>query len=234
MKNSFETALADETTITTANSSTGSAGNALTVTLGSVATAKFDTATAMHGSLSCRHNIGATPTSVCQMDWTFTAVAHIWARFYINFSTLAVRRFFKVVQAGQILELRTTAAGAIELRNTLQTVVATGTALTANTWYRVEVDAIPGSPVTNTVTVFLGDATGTALQTISGSSNFAAVADITGVTFGNSTASVSFADYWFDDVAVTDVGALGPEVTATTVGTSLQVNQAAIHRASNW
>lgn len=234
-KNNFETGLADETTITTANSSTGSAGDALTVTLGSAATAKFDTATAMHGTLSCRHNIGGTPTSACSMVWNIGTPAHAWIRFYVNISTLAIRRILKVESAASlIMELRVTAAGAIELRNSVNTVVATGTALTANTWYRVEVDVVPGAAVTNTVTVFLGDATGAALQTISGSSNFGSLTTVTDVTFGNSSATANVADYWFDDVAVSDVGAIGPEVTAAVVGTSLMVNAQALQRAAQW
>lgn len=222
--NTFEVAAdtsADETNVSTTNSDDHTAGTAFTsVTIGTGVTVKYDTAQAMHGSYSVRHATGGTSAQGL-MTWGSAVIgtpARLYGRFYLRMSAIGTARPIYRVRANgastQVLRVQVSATGAIELRNSGNTVVATTTAtISASTWYRIEVDARAGASITNTVRLYAGDST-TLIEEISALSNYSGNSTVDEVALGNAANATNLPNAWYDSFKVSDAAWVGPEVTS--------------------
>lgn len=226
VKNSCEGT--DETTVSVANSG-GTSGTAWTdVTIVTGGTLVYDTAQAMHGTTALRHQTGAT-SGTTTMSWDSTVVgnvARLYGRFYLRLSTNGSARSLARVRNGftQVMRIQMAAGGALEMRNTGNSVVATSSGtLAINTWYRIEYDCRPGTSQTNTIRVYTGDST-TVLFEFSGTGDFSSGTTVNEATFGNNGAAANLTAAWYDSMAASDTGWIGPETSlAVPVGDFGQV-----------
>lgn len=209
------------TTITTGNSG-GASGNAWDSILFTAGTCAYDNAQASHGTLAANHATAGTAASI-QLQWEASTgnPARMFGRYYYRYTsttlTLDLHRV-RSSSSNQVARLSVASStGFLQLRNGANTVVATSSAaLSTNTWYRIEWDFRPGS-VTNTAVLYLGDSV-VALETLSASSTYSADADIGQFHLGNLSSQASVGSRWFDDIAVTDVGWLGPAAARNLCG----------------
>jgi hypothetical protein len=200
------------TAITTGNSggASGTAWNAVSVATGTVA---YDSSQSAHGGLSIRQ--ATTTADSVQLQWTTAvgSVSRLYGRFYYRTSSLALA--LDLVRArsslgNQVARLDIFTSGALRIRNAANTVAATSTAtMSTNTWYRIEFDFRFGASVANTAWLYSLDSV-VPLETLTVTDNFSAETDIGQFHLGNLSSTASVADRWFDDIAVTDVGWLGP------------------------
>lgn len=182
----------------------------------------FDNSQSMHGSLS--YKIVNTNSTPCYVSWTGYADTTIAYRFYIRFATLPTVAGFRVTDprdtAGAgVGRLFLNATNKFSLQNAAGTAVYTATnAISANTWYRVEVVAGTGTAVYK-FDYYLGDSltpveTGfsNAAQT-NGSSN-----NIANIRIGNAAAVTYAGTMFIDDVAANNgsTSYIGPASTAWT------------------
>jgi hypothetical protein len=203
----------DETTVSTGNSG-GSGGTAWTsVTIGTDVSVVYDTAQAVHGTTSIRHTTGATSAQGI-LFWDTTVLgtpARLFSRFYLRLSATGTARALCRVRAAGTQVLRIHYDGSVvELRRSNNnTVTAGAVTLSANAWYRVEVDCRPGVAQTNTVRLYQGDSTAL-LEEIGGSGDFSAAATVDEVAFGNAAAAANLPDAWYGGIEANDVGWPGP------------------------
>lgn len=205
------------TAVTTANSggASGTAWNTVNLT-----TTLFQASAAYHGSLG--YQIANPGTTTPYVRWDFTNTDTSAYRFYFRQSAVTTA-------TTEILGFRNAASATaaqlvLNTTNRLQLQIAgPGTpwsataALSANTWYRIEV-ALDRTARTYRVAYYLGDSTTAEQDTGVTSSGATAWTNQFGqARFGKSTTN-SFAGSWdFDDMAVDTTAAafIGPAVTAT-------------------
>ncbi len=200
------------TAVSTGNSggTSGTAWNAVSVATGTVA---YDNAQTAHGGLAIR--MATTTADSVQLQWTTAigSVSRLYGRFYYRTSSLALNLDLlraRSSASNQIARLDINTSGALRIRNAANTVAATTTAtMSTNTWYRIEFDFRFGASVTNTAWLYALDSV-VPLETLTPTDNFSTETDIGQVHVGNFSSQASVADRWFDDIAVTDVGWLGP------------------------
>lgn len=211
----------DETAVTTGNSG-GSSGDAWdSVSIGTAATLVFDTAQAVRGSLSYRHATGATSTTA-NARWTSTTLtgspSQLWGRFYCRFSDPLSDRSIARARSGttQVIRLQITSSGTIQLRNSANSVVATSsTVLSADTWYRIEFNAVPGTTATSEFKIFVGDST-TATETVNGSSDYSSATTVDEFGIGNFANGADAPSMWYDDIEANSSGYPGPSLITVT------------------
>jgi hypothetical protein len=204
----------DETTVTTGNSG-GSSGDAFGgVTIGTNASAVFDTAQAAQGSLSYRLATGGTSTTVF-LQWTFTGVARIFFRAYFRLASVgAARSLIRIRAAGaQVARIALSASDTLELRNGGNSVVDTSTAtVSANTWYRIEGDITVGTSQSGTVNLYTGEST-TLTEAVTATATYGSgTADE--IHYGQVVNASNLANLWLDGLDVNDVGLPGPAVVS--------------------
>lgn len=198
--------------ITTGNSG-GASGNAWDSILAAAGTCAYDNTQTAHGALSLTHSTSGTAASL-QLQWEASTgnPARMWGRYYYRYTSTTLTLDLHRVrnssgsQVGRLTVASST--GFLQLRNGGNTVVATSsTALSTGTWYRIEWDFQPGS-VTNTAWIYAADSV-VPLETVSASSSYGST-DCGQFHLGNLSSQANVGQRWFDDVAVTDLGWLGP------------------------
>lgn len=230
----------DETTVTAGNAGTDGPTSVGTVTGG---TRVFDNAQAMHGSWSCRLATGAT-SGTSNLTWGATRIANpaqAWFAIYYRFSEMLSNRSIARVRNGttQIIRVHRTADGRLELRDGGNSVAGGGTAtgtvsMVADTWYRIEIHAVPGTTSTCTLRLYAGDSA-TLLDEVSALDDYGAVATVNELTVGNIAAGSAIPNYWVDSVRFSDVGWIGPatetrDSTGTAAATATATGAAATAR----
>ena len=221
LTNTFETGLADTTAITIANSDDGSAGNAFNTVSGS--SPAFSTTHAKSGSLAMRYDTTATYAQG-YVDWQTlgSITGSVWFRFYL-YSTA-----HPVTTAMRMVLFRTSAAncgllfynptGFLQGGNAAQAGGTAGTVAPAlNQWVRIEVRILPSATVGevewwlyNTPEAVIGDFDDHVLIT-----SQVLAANVDQVRLGGTTAvGPNSLVAWFDDMAVSSSGQIGPSGAA--------------------
>lgn len=202
------------TTVTAGNSG-GASGDAWDTVLSTSGTCAYDNTQAAHGALSLKQATAGTAASI-QMQWdtSIASVARVYGRVYYRYSSTTLALDVCRVRSGlsnQVARLTVTATtGLLQLRNGANTTVATSTtALSINTWYRLEFDFRPGGAVTNSASIYLGDSV-VPLESISASSSYSTDTDCGQFHVGNLSSTANVGNRWFDDIAISDQGWLGP------------------------
>jgi hypothetical protein len=207
------------TAVTAANSG-GSSGNAFdNVNVGTGATGIFDSTKAAHGGLSYAFATGST-ASLARVQWTTSmgTQTQVWFRAYLYFSAdpAATVRVVNqdqghtacsvvVVLPSGKLQVRTGSAGT-------QTLTTTNT-IPLNQWFRIEGYVI-GSATAGQVELKLfktADST-TPDETETSAPNINTYGAMDTYNFGISTTTANVAEYWEDDIAISNAGYLGPAV----------------------
>lgn len=138
------------TTLTAGNSGGGS-GDAFTSIGGSGGAAIFSSAQAMHGTQS--YDMSAASGSTIIPNFTYTATAQSAFQFYFRLPVLpsaAVTICQIRNSGGNAAKVVVLANNKLNIQNAAgATLDVFATTLLANTWYRVEVEVIPGTTTTN-------------------------------------------------------------------------------------
>ncbi len=167
LANTFETAIADGTTITTTNSDDGTAGNAFDgIDIASGAAVIFSTTQAMHGTRSVRITQAATPGQ-SGVKWnTVMGVQTNWyGRVYCRWPALppsgrhVFLQFWSISGGAFRGDLSLHTDGKIYVEDSASGTTASTTTLSVNTWYRVEWHWIAGTASNGSLLVklYLGD-----------------------------------------------------------------------------
>jgi hypothetical protein len=228
ISNTFETALADGTTITTSNSNDGTAGTAFTY-VNAQGTRQFDTGQALDtGTRSVLLGTSAAGTEIPYLMWRSTAWTTsnpTWFRGYFRFSSVAPGDVFNIIQFRNSSGTHTGDGVVLNTSGQLELVSAysgryTSTALAADTWHRIEVKVTSSTTTGHMeLRVFSGaNVHGlTPDQSIGSATDNWDIGDNTGTggfAFGicdnSATANLSM---WVDDVAISDTDWLGPTGT---------------------
>jgi hypothetical protein len=212
----------DQATVTTANSG-GSSGHAWdSVTIGADATCKYEHATYAGQAASYSFATGATSATTF-VTWSSSVVAHVrsYGRAYFRFTSLSTTP--SIVRARgsgtQAFRVTVTSAGLLQLRNTGNTVIATGSvALSTLTWYRLEWDVSRGASASGTLWVYLGHST-TPVDSVTVATGDFGTADFTEYNFGIIAATSNQAAQWIDEIAVGRTGLFGPIASNDKSGT---------------
>jgi len=212
----------DETTVTAGNSG-GTSGTAWTsVTIDPTCAVVYDTAQAAHGTVAYRVSTGAT-TGQAFVRWTVASVARVYGRMYFRLSALGSNRALGRVRstgATQAARWAISAADKLELRNAANGLVWTSTStLAADTWYRLEYNALAGASGQVTLTLYAGEST-TAIET-SGVQTAAYGSDIVDIDWGQVANGPNLPAMWIDSIAASTAGALGP-VSAVALANSAE------------
>ena len=216
LRNSFETALADETAITTGNSDDGSAGNAFdTVTLGG-GTIVFDTAQFAHGDLSARLISAGSPAAM-YFGWESASVGtvtEIWGRAYIYRTAHPSGNQWPIYFA----DSAAARAGIIYWGNDGSFFVFNSSLGTSdqgeddwqlNVWNRIEWHLVSSTTV-GSLEAKLYEGDSTTVRATASISNTNTLANLQRVYFGDVSAGTATSTTWFDDVVVNAGGYPGP------------------------
>lgn len=138
------------TTLTAANSGGGS-GDAITSMGGSGGTTIFSSAQSMHGTQS--YDCSATSGNTTIPDFDFTASPQGAFQFYFRLPVLpsaAITIAQVRNSSGNAAKIGVTNVNKLNIQNAAGAAIATfATTLLANTWYRAEIEVIPGTTATN-------------------------------------------------------------------------------------
>lgn len=222
------------TGLTTANTGGGS-GAAFGSTTGGMSigannTMVFSNAQAMNGTYSVLVDRASGSTTAYAQRTLASATARHVARIYVRFAAFpagntGVMRF-QNSSATNAASLFVDSAGKFVLQNAAGTAVFTATtALSINTWYRVEVAVAPGTTTSTgaaEMAYYAGHST-TAIQTMTPitTGNFGTVANINYVRVGRYDTSATTGGYYFDNFGNESKGSglIGPYgVTPPTAG----------------
>lgn len=205
----------DGVTVTTGNSG-GASGDAWTsVTLGGGSDVEYDTAQSAHGGVS--HLVIPANNQTAWFRKDFTAASQAMASFYVRFPSAPA-----VVTSICLVRNSTSTAASVRIDTNLQLRIYDGpgsnlqtfTALSANTWYRVEVRVIKGtgsSDGTIEFAYYVGDS-GTAVESYSSAVRDTGTTDLVNIRYGRATGVADTTSFWIDSVQTmsdTDAGALG-------------------------
>lgn len=227
LANTFETGIADGTTITTANSDDGtpSAGDAFNTVTGAP---KFSTAQTMHGSLValCDHNAANQQSNV---TWSGlgSITTSVWWRMYFYITGVTATKtwtpiIFQTAAAAISGRIEFNSTPVLRLRNSAGTTLATGTVtLPIGQWMRLEGRIISSTTVGELeMKVWFTDpqSTGTPDDALSATAAVLGAntdrADWGLTAFG----SGMLFDCYLDDIALSTVTWIGPAVTSATTG----------------
>ena len=195
------------TQLTTANSGGGSGDAFTVVSPGSSARCTFDNTQTMHGSLS--YKIAAAASTTTFNGWNGYTATTMAARFYFRFSALPSVAGFRLLDirdsaAAGVGRVNMNASNQLIFQNNGSTLKTFTNALSANTWYRLEVVCGNNTAVYK-CDYYLGDST-TPVETgfsnatqASGSTNTLAE-----VRFGPSASTTFASSLWLDDLGAQD------------------------------
>jgi hypothetical protein len=187
---------------------------------------RFSGARQAHGELS-----GQVSTSgsggICNFGWSTSlgTVSTIYGRFYINPTAVAttsdlIVKFASSGTAGGGIRYDT--AGKLSIVNPGGTVTQTAaSALTLNSWARVEWQLVCGSSGSASLAVNVYQAAAFDTTTISytltdTASAFGVSGSVNQITFGWNTSNINQPSLYFDDLALLDSGFVGPWYVAPT------------------
>lgn len=202
-QNTFETALADETAITAANSDDGSAGTAFDAIGGECL---FDNLRAAHGSLSCKGVVDAA--EVANIDWstTLTTVSALYVRAYFYRTSIpaAQQRLFRLKDSGNVDRCYAVwhTDGDIYCFDAAGAFYQITTDAPLNEWIRVELGVVASTTV-GSIEVRLYQADSVSPLGTAGATNVNTGADIGYLSIGNTTAN-NCGTFWMDDLAAGD------------------------------
>ncbi|MGZ6838537.1 MAG: hypothetical protein ACXVGE_21955, partial [Blastococcus sp.] len=246
--NSLE-GLTSGTVITTANSggASGDAFNTVTAQLAN-STCVADNTVHAHGGVSAKLTPG-TGTAGIAWDTSLSHVTTWWCRFYFYYTATptATRALWECSSnatvstlSGQLVVLTN---NKLQLRDSAGTsMCATVNALTLSAWNRIEIKFTMSSALASAGAVELRTYTGAnwdsstateAIQNTATTYNTLAGTSATGlgqIRFDASLASAP--SFWFDDLAYSDVGWIGP-VTSSSTGTAALSGSGALTSAGS-
>ena len=214
--NSFETGVADETTITLANSDDGGAGNAFNVVVFGAGSAVFDTARAAHGTRSARLT-AASPGTPIYLGWQVATVGtrtEIFGRAYIYKTAHPSGNQYPIL----FLDGASNRCGLIYWGNDGSLFVFNqslgvsdgGTVgWQLNAWNRVEFRLVCGTTTGSLeARLYAGDST--TLLDVASISNTDTLTSVAQVLVGDSSGATASNVTWVDDVQVNLTGWPGP------------------------
>jgi hypothetical protein len=217
LTNSFEGGT-NTVTISAANSG-GASGTAFdVVTIGTGATATFDTAHAAHGTLA--GNITTTATSSQDfLSWT-TAMGtqtQVWLRVYCYFTAnpgVGLNLYRSLATAALSAGLQLTATGKLRSLDSAGATVQTMTnSVALNAWFRVEAMILTSATVGQVeVKLFNTPDSTTPTETITSSANLNTGANMNTYRFGNTVSAANMGPFWMDDLGLSTTGYIGPVV----------------------
>lgn len=212
------------TTVQTSDtpSSGDNAFNGATENAGSGGVLKYSSTVAAHGPLSLKIATGATSTS-CYCSWNTSGTnLALYSRYYIYIPTGTT--FGSRWDHWQPRDSSTRIRHALNTSRQLQaingsTVVGTATsALPFDTWIRVEGKLVISATVgIIELKYFTGDSE-TATETITATGLNTGTTEITNVRMGNPFSAASIGPVYFDDIALSYSGYMGPAVLTRTLG----------------
>jgi hypothetical protein len=220
LANTFETALADGTTITTGNSDDGTAGAAFdAVSIGSSAAAIFSTTQKAHGSLSGRVTQAAVTPVTTQLKWNtaFGTQTNWYGRTYVRWPALpggasrhVFLQFWSIGAGAYRGSIWLGSDGFIRVEDSAGATTAGSTSISTDTWYRVEWHWIGGTSSDGTLEakVFAADAT-SPLETWS-RTNVTMGASADEVSFQMTTESLASFQVYFDSLQINATAYPGP------------------------
>jgi hypothetical protein len=216
LSNSFETAIADGTTITVANSDDGDAGDAFDqVGIGGAGTVVYDTARAAHGSRSAELTQDAANDIYFRWSTSQGTLTEVWGRLYIYRTAHPSNNLWLIrpQDAGTTACLaQWLAAGQLRLFDSnLGSSVTSSASFSLNTWMRLEWHLVchPTAGLWE-VKMFLGDDI-TPVETVTFSSADT-ITQVTEVQIGQTTTLAGGSAFWLDDLALSTNGYIGPAV----------------------
>ena len=183
---------------------------------------KYSSTVAAHGPLSLKIATGATSTS-CYCSWNTSGTnLALYSRYYIYIPTGTT--FGSRWDHWQPRDSSTRIRHALNTSRQLQaingsTVVGTATsALPFDTWIRVEGKLVISATVgIIEIKYFTGDSE-TATETITATGLNTGTTEITNVRMGNPFPTANVGPVYFDDLALSYTGYMGPSVLASTLG----------------
>jgi hypothetical protein len=225
VSNSFEGGT-NTTTISAANSG-GASGNAFDlVSIGAATPFTFDNTQAAHGSLSAKIAPTASSTTVAEWNTSVGTQTEFWGRAYVYLTgnPASTWLFHRVQNAGtNVARIALTTGRLIRLDGgSANTALFTAaTALPLNAWCRIEwhilVSATVGQLDVRIFRTALDGTTADESSALAATQNLGAQA--TQYQFGGVQGSATpSGTFWFDDVAISTVGWIGP-TQALTSGT---------------
>lgn len=205
----------DTTTVTTGNSG-GTSGTAFsTVSIGASSTCKFSATQSAHGSLSYQFVTAASAFDLVALTQTSSATTAV--RFYIytttSFTTATTIMQVLTTANANIAQVQLNTANKLVMQQTSGGIFTSTTALSINTWYRVEC-TINTTTGAWTFAYYSGDST-TATESSSGTGTFTATP--VNVRFGKASNGAQVATFYMDDLAISDTATsfLGPAAGVT-------------------
>lgn len=207
-------AAGDEVTVTAGNAGTDGPTSVNSVTGG---TRVYDNAQAPPGlTWSVRLATGAT-SGTSNMVWGATRIPNTTVGYFripLRFSEMLSNRSLARVRNGttQILRVHRTADGRLELRNSGNSSVASGSVpMPEDTWVELGIFADPGNTSTCRIRWWLWGAAAVDFEDeVVATDNFSATATVNELTVGNIAAGSSIPDYWVGPVRYSDTDWIGP------------------------
>jgi hypothetical protein len=224
--NNFETGPAGAT-VSSANSGGPDANAFDGVTIGTNMAATYDNTVSMHGGQSMKIALAAAATAATTAKWTSTSwgagLAHFQFAIYVRTNVASIASSVRLISfySGATLVGRLGMVNGnqgFQFRNSADATTSMGAvsgAISANTFYRVEVDVVCGASGTGQCNVYVGDST-----TLQGSTSFTGQAFgtvVDEIRFGPDTANFSSTAgdaIWFDGIATSAGLPLGPRTRA--------------------
>jgi hypothetical protein len=208
-QNSFEGGTAG-TTVSTGNSG-GASGTAFdVVTIGSGATLTYTTTEVMHATKALA--LGSVATNTTFVTYNGFATTQMAVRFYIRFDTLPGTN-----GPIRLCDIRTSSTSVtrvvmdtsnrliFQTSNGTTTLKTFTTALSANTWYRIEAVSSNGtSGATCNMSYYVGDSGSATDSFTTSSANTGVTTNITTVQFGQNAGGGGAFTLYIDDIAAQD------------------------------
>lgn len=195
----------------------GSSGDFLDV-VDATGTVTFSTAQAAHGSVSMLVSTGVS--ALAYAGYTLSSVTTDYMRCYIRLTALpgVVQILVRYLSgASQSLRVNVKAAGTLEVRDAGNSVVGTTTsAVSINTWWRLEMFTTFSATVGAVVLRLYNTADGTTITDSLNLSGLTLTANATALRYGVGAAAASIPTTYYDDVAVEGATWHGPAVRSVT------------------
>jgi hypothetical protein len=199
----------------------GASGNFFdSIVVGTGTSVKFSSAFAAHGSLSAAVTVGTTAASAF-FSWTTSlgTVTTLYGRAYINLSAAPPSNNVIVEfenASSHAADFTLSTSRTIIIRNAaFGTTHTMTTALTTGTWYRLEWEVVASTTVGQiTLNIYVGDAT-TPTESYTSPATLVLLAALNQVVWGwpGGTIASMPVTYW-DDLALSTTGFIGPVTTA--------------------
>lgn len=223
------------TAISAANSG-GTSGTAFSTTVLASTTINYSNLVAHNSTLSAQFAYAGS-SSAGYIPWNFsptattTRVAH--RVYWYSGATFTSQDIYAVrSSAAPVMKVGTEASGKLVILNTSNATIATATAaLSANTWYRIEVAVTIGTTTSNGViemAYYLGDSL-TPVQTFTTITNAnLGIVAMTLVRIGSGSTVASARTQYYDDLMVAELasGFIGPTVYTLTGSAPVQLGLA--------